>query len=86
MFSDFSQAIINTLYGALGIIAGSQGTMNNHIYGNETYQNYETICGGSGAGSDFIGQQLIIVPLVTKKKIVPPLVRVFFMCERVVSM
>ncbi len=48
--TEVSQAIADTLYGALGVIAGSQGTMNNFVYGNDTHQNYETICGGTGAG------------------------------------
>jgi 5-oxoprolinase (ATP-hydrolysing) len=50
-----SQYITDTLYGALNIMAASQGTMNNFTYGNEKYQYYETICGGSGAGSHFHG-------------------------------
>ncbi|NMG08613.1 hydantoinase B/oxoprolinase family protein [Brasilonema sp. UFV-L1] len=50
-----SQAITDTLYGALGVLAASQGTMNNFTFGNERYQYYETICGGSGAGADFDG-------------------------------
>ena len=50
-----SQYITDTLYGALGILSGSQGTMNNFTFGNESYQYYETICGGSGAGSNFHG-------------------------------
>ena len=41
--TEVSQAIADTLYGALGVIAGSQGTMNNFVYGNDNYQNYETI-------------------------------------------
>jgi 5-oxoprolinase (ATP-hydrolysing) len=45
-----SQAITDTLYGALGVMAAAQGTMNNFTFGNERYQYYETICGGSGAG------------------------------------
>jgi 5-oxoprolinase (ATP-hydrolysing) len=53
--TEVSQAIADTLYGALGVIAGSQGTMNNFVYGNEAYQNYETICGGTGAGDGFDG-------------------------------
>ena len=44
-----SQYIVDTLLGALGQFAASQGTMNNFIWGNDTVQNYETICGGSGA-------------------------------------
>ena len=44
-----SQYIVDALLGALGVVAASQGTMNNFIWGNDRVQNYETICGGSGA-------------------------------------
>ncbi|MEM6255721.1 MAG: hydantoinase B/oxoprolinase family protein [Cyanobacteria bacterium P01_D01_bin.156] len=54
-----SQAITNALYGALGTMAASQGTMNNFTFGNEQYQYYETICGGSGAGPDFAGTDAV---------------------------
>ncbi|MCP2729107.1 hydantoinase B/oxoprolinase family protein [Limnofasciculus baicalensis] len=54
-----SQAITDTLYGALGVMAASQGTMNNFTFGNERYQYYETICGGSGAGADFDGTDAV---------------------------
>ncbi|NDJ21441.1 5-oxoprolinase [Nostoc sp. B(2019)] len=50
-----SQTIVDALYGALGVMAASQGTMNNFTFGNERYQYYETICGGTGAGIDFDG-------------------------------
>ncbi len=50
-----SQYIVDALYGALGVLAGSQGTMNNLTFGNGQYQYYETICGGAGAGADFDG-------------------------------
>jgi 5-oxoprolinase (ATP-hydrolysing) len=50
-----SQYIVDALYGALGVLAGSQGTMNNFTFGNSRYQYYETICGGAGAGSGFDG-------------------------------
>lgn len=50
-----SQAIVDTLYGALGVLAASQGTMNNFTFGNEHLQYYETLCGGAGAGNDFDG-------------------------------
>ncbi len=36
-------------------LAASQGTMNNFTFGDERYQYYETICGGSGAGPGFDG-------------------------------
>ncbi|HEX9207228.1 MAG TPA: hydantoinase B/oxoprolinase family protein [Steroidobacteraceae bacterium] len=50
-----SQCIVDALYGALGLQAAAQGTMNNFTFGNERYQYYETIAGGSGAGPDFDG-------------------------------
>ncbi len=53
--TEVSQAACNALYGALGVMAGSQGTMNNFIWGNADFQNYETIAGGTGAGPDFDG-------------------------------
>ncbi len=54
-----SQWITDALYGALGVLAGSQGTMNNFTFGDERYQYYETICGGSGAGPDFDGTSAV---------------------------
>ncbi|MGH8799545.1 MAG: hydantoinase B/oxoprolinase family protein, partial [Casimicrobiaceae bacterium] len=54
-----SQAITDTLYGALGVLAAAQGTMNNFTFGNDTYQYYETISGGSGAGPDFDGASVV---------------------------
>ncbi len=50
-----SQHVVDALYGALGVLAASQGTMNNFSFGNDDYQYYETICGGTGAGADFSG-------------------------------
>jgi 5-oxoprolinase (ATP-hydrolysing) len=57
--TEVSQAITDCLFGALGILASSQGTMNNFVYGNEKYQNYETICGGTGAGPDHHGTSAV---------------------------
>jgi len=54
-----SQAVTDALYGALGLMAASQGTMNNFTFGNGHYQYYETICGGSGAGPDFHGTDAV---------------------------
>lgn len=54
-----SQAITNALYGALGALAASQGTMNNLTFGNDRYQYYETICGGAGAGPGFDGASAV---------------------------
>jgi 5-oxoprolinase (ATP-hydrolysing) len=54
-----SMCVTNALYGALGVMAASQCTMNNFTFGNETYQYYETISGGSGAGPDFDGTSVV---------------------------
>jgi 5-oxoprolinase (ATP-hydrolysing) len=54
-----STCITNALYGALGIMAAAQGTMNNFTFGNERYQYYETISGGSGAGNGFDGTDAV---------------------------
>ena len=50
-----SQLITDALYGALGVQAGAQGTMNNVTFGNDQHQYYETVAGGSGAGEGFDG-------------------------------
>jgi 5-oxoprolinase (ATP-hydrolysing) len=54
-----SQAVVNALYGALGVLAAAQGTMNNLTFGNDRYQYYETICGGAGAGPGFQGASAV---------------------------
>jgi 5-oxoprolinase (ATP-hydrolysing) len=54
-----SQIICDALYGALGVLAASQGTMNNLTFGNARHQYYETICGGAGAGPDFDGASAV---------------------------
>ncbi|WMW21616.1 hydantoinase B/oxoprolinase family protein [Methanolobus mangrovi] len=54
-----SQYIVDALFGALGVMAGSQGTMNNFTFGDEEFQYYETICGGSGAGDGFDGTNAV---------------------------
>ncbi len=48
-----STCVTNALFGALGVMAGSQPTMNNFTFGNATHQYYETVSGGSGAGGVF---------------------------------
>jgi 5-oxoprolinase (ATP-hydrolysing) len=55
-----STCITNALYGALGVMAASQCTMNNFTFGNQRYQYYETISGGSGAGGIFDEQGTLI--------------------------
>ncbi len=54
-----SQVITDALYGALGVMAAAQGTMNNFTFGDATRQYYETICGGAGAGPDFDGASAV---------------------------
>ncbi|MEC8461876.1 MAG: hydantoinase B/oxoprolinase family protein, partial [Pseudomonadota bacterium] len=54
-----SQAITDTILGALKLMGASQGTMNNFTFGNANYQYYETICGGAGAGADFDGTDAV---------------------------
>jgi 5-oxoprolinase (ATP-hydrolysing) len=54
-----SSCITNALYGALGNLAASQGTMNNFTFGNAHHQYYETVSGGSGAGPGFDGTDVV---------------------------
>lgn len=54
-----SQRVVDTLLGALGVAAASQGTMNNLLFGDKTFGYYETICGGSGATRDADGADAV---------------------------
>jgi 5-oxoprolinase (ATP-hydrolysing) len=54
-----SQLVTDALYGALGVVAASQGTMNNFTFGDDRRQYYETICGGAGAGPGFDGASAV---------------------------
>ncbi|MCE9650871.1 MAG: hydantoinase B/oxoprolinase family protein [Parvibaculum sp.] len=54
-----SQAVTDALFGAFGVMASAQGTMNNLTFGNDRYQYYETICGGAGAGATFDGADAV---------------------------
>ena len=54
-----SQCLTDAIYGALGVMAASYGTMNNFTFGNERYQYYETISGGTGAGPGFDGTDAV---------------------------
>jgi 5-oxoprolinase (ATP-hydrolysing) len=56
---EVSMCVTNALYGALGVLASSQPTMNNFTFGNERHQYYETIAGGSGAGPEFDGTSVV---------------------------
>lgn len=55
-----STCITNALFGALGVMAGAQPTMNNFTFGNAQHQYYETISGGSGAGGEFDAQGRLV--------------------------
>jgi 5-oxoprolinase (ATP-hydrolysing) len=54
-----SSCVTNALYGALGVLASSQPTMNNFTFGDDRHQYYETISGGSGAGPGFAGTSVV---------------------------
>lgn len=54
-----SQNVVDALYGALGVMAASQGSMNNLSFGDGERQYYETVCGGTGAGANFDGASAV---------------------------
>ncbi|QSE98588.1 hydantoinase B/oxoprolinase family protein [Fulvivirga lutea] len=57
--TEVSQRLTDTILKALGLAACSQGTMNNLLFGKDTFGYYETICGGTGAGPNFNGHDAI---------------------------
>ncbi|HKK03102.1 MAG TPA: hydantoinase B/oxoprolinase family protein, partial [Gammaproteobacteria bacterium] len=54
-----SQCVVDAVFGALGVVAASQGTMNNLSFGNARHQYYETLCGGAGAGPGYDGASAV---------------------------
>lgn len=66
-----SQRIVDVLYGALGVLAAGQGTMNNLTFGDDTFGYYETVCGGAGAGLGFDGASGVHVHM-TNTRITDP--------------
>ena len=62
-----SQRIVDVVFGALGVVAAGQGTMNNVVFGNETFGYYETIGGGAGAGPDFDGADAVHVHMTNTR-------------------
>ena len=62
-----SQVVTDTLYGALGVLAAGQGTMNNFTFGDARYQYYETIAGGSGAGPDHDGTSAVQINMTNSR-------------------
>ncbi len=65
--TETSQHVTNTVLGALGAMAASQGTMNNLVFGNDRYQYYETICSGSPAGNGFPGTDAVHVHMTNSR-------------------
>ena len=56
---EISMRLTDTILKAFGVVAASQGTMNNTLFGNEHFGYYETICGGCGAGENFNGASAV---------------------------
>ena len=76
--TEVSQLTCNALFGALGVIAGSQATMNNFVWGNDNIQNYETICGGTGAGPDFHGTSAVQTHMTNTRSTDPEILEARF--------
>jgi 5-oxoprolinase (ATP-hydrolysing) len=62
-----SQIVTDTLYGALAVQAGGQGTMNNVTFGNDRYQYYETVAGGAGAGPGYDGASCVQIHMTNSR-------------------
>ncbi|MDB6083778.1 MAG: 5-oxoprolinase [Gammaproteobacteria bacterium] len=73
-----STCITNALYGALGVMAASQCTMNNFTFGNARYQYYETIAGGSGAGPGFAGASVVQTHMTNSRLTDPEILELRF--------
>ncbi len=75
---EVSQAVTNALFGALGAMSASQGTMNNLTFGNAQYQYYETICAGSPAGPGFAGTAGVHVHMTNSRLTDPEILETRF--------
>lgn len=75
---EVSQAVTNTLFGALEAMSASQGTMNNLTFGNDQYQYYETICSGSPAGPGFHGTSGVHVHMTNSRLTDPEILETRF--------
>ncbi|MEM7197826.1 MAG: hydantoinase B/oxoprolinase family protein, partial [Pseudomonadota bacterium] len=73
-----SQVIVDTIYAALGVMAGAQGTMNNITFGNANYQYYETLCGGTGAGPGFHGTDAVHTHMTNSRLTDPEILELRF--------
>ena len=75
---EVSQAVTNALFGALGSLGSSQGTMNNLTFGNDRVQYYETICSGAPAGPDFDGAAGVHVHMTNSRLTDPEILETRF--------
>jgi 5-oxoprolinase (ATP-hydrolysing) len=75
---EVSQEVTNCLFGALGALGSSQGTMNNLTFGNDEYQYYETICSGSPAGPGFHGTGGVHVHMTNSRLTDPEILELRF--------
>ena len=73
-----SQVITDALFAAFGAMAPAQGTMNNFTFGNDAYQYYETIAGGSGAGPGFNGTSVIQTHMTNSRMTDPEVMEMRF--------
>ncbi|TVQ41885.1 MAG: 5-oxoprolinase [Wenzhouxiangella sp.] len=73
-----SQVVTDALLAAMGVLANSQGTMNNLTFGNERYQHYETLCGGAGAGDGFDGCDAVHVHMTNSRLTDPEILETRF--------
>ena len=73
-----SQCIVDALYGALGTMGASQGTMNNFTFGDARYQYYETVAGGSGAGEGFHGAAAVQTHMTNSRMTDPEVIEARF--------
>ena len=76
--AETSMLITDALFGALGILGASQGTMNNFTFGNDIYQYYETICGGASAGHGFDGATAVHTHMTNSRMTDPEILEMRF--------
>lgn len=74
-----SQAVVDALFGALGVMAASQGAMNKLTFGNERHQYYETICGGAGATAQSDGQSAVQTHMTNSRLTDPEVLEMRFL-------
>ncbi len=73
-----SQVVSDALLAAMGVLANSQGTMNNLTFGNDRHQHYETLCGGAGAGDGFNGADAVHVHMTNSRLTDPEILETRF--------